>query len=664
MPTVTTSSELRAAIQLASSLDGTEIIILDSVNAFSVDTLAKIVCIFPAPYPENGYTIQGNGQTIENTRIYQENIDGPYSPWNVVGASDFLNPLPITFSYTSGGATDGTALLRATSGSYFLDSLFFTGNHRGWDGNSNLYMSLTGFDAANPIAADLTLSNSVIEIKGQGNFNPAAPSTGGGSAFLHSFNNLGNISLYGNTFDEAEYLSSFNFFNQSTPWGSATVQSNLFTRSSNANVRRRGSRITNANVDLIDNTFENGAFIDVFGDLSGIAFRSDSVTGPGRSSFNTIDGGFGIRANYDATQGYVTGAISVFGTISFSGNGLPLKYEQYSSPAPGVFTLDAGLYGGNILISNSLITDHQVTQASAGGQADDLIDSLPDTSHLWAFGDLGNDTINGATEKDYLDGWIGNDSISGQDGADTILGGVGLDTIAGGAGDDLLLAGDDNDTIAAGAGDDSIDAGSGNDVVSGFSGNDTVVGGIGNDSLMGEANNDSIVAEDGNDTLSGGTSTDTLTGGLGNDLFVWTFTTTPSPSNDGIDTITDFTTTSPTADVDQMGLTDVFSNTTPGNTLNALDFSTALTIGAININDDNKVIRITSSQTNSAITTTTRLGLLNAYVLVFNSTASAGMLVFDADWGGTGGRTTAAIFSSINTLAGVSAFTNTNFYAV
>jgi len=663
MPTVTTSTALRNAIQAASVTNGTGDITLDGISDFSVVTLAKIICDDPAPYPESGYTIQGNGQTISNTRIYQENIDKPYSPWNIIGNIDPVNPLPLTFSYTSNGAADGTALLRSTSGSYYLDGLLFTGTHRGWDGNSNLYMSLTGFDPANPITADLLFANSTIEINGQGNFNPAAPSSGG-SAFLHSFNNDGNIFLDNNIFDEAGYLSSFNFFNQSTHWGSYTVRNSTFTRSSNANVRRRGNRLTNVNIELTDNTFEKGAFLDVFGDLDGISFTSDPVFGPGFASFDTITNGFGIRANYDSSQGYVTGSIAVLGELRFSGDGLPLKYEQYSAPAPAVFTLDAGLNGGKILISNSLITDHQVTQASAGGQASDLIDPYATTTHMWAFGDLGNDTINGAPEEDYLDGGSGDDSINGLNGFDTILGGAGLDTISGGGGDDRIFGGDDNDVINGNDGADFIDAGSGNDLVYGSTNNDTILGGTGNDTLLGEANEDRLTGNDGNDTLNGGSGNDTLTGGIGNDLFVWRFTTTPLFAADGTDTITDFTSTSPAANVDKMGLTDVFTNTSVNSTLNIADYATAASIVTINVANDNKVIEITAGQTNTQITGTLRAGLLNAYVLVFNSSATIGTLVFDNDWGNTANRTTVARYTNITTLAGVTSFTNNNFFAV
>jgi hypothetical protein len=84
----------------------------------------------------------------------------------------------------------------------------------------------------------------------------------------------------------------------------------------------------------------------------------------------------------------------------------------------------------------------------------------------------------------------------------------------------------------------------------------------------------------------------------------------------------------------------------------------------MNVADDNKVIRISSAQTNTQIFGQSRAGLLNAYVLVFNSTGNVGSLVFDNDWGNTGSRITVATFTNINNLAGVTDFTNNNFYVL
>ncbi len=67
------------------------------------------------------------------------------------------------------------------------------------------------------------------------------------------------------------------------------------------------------------------------------------------------------------------------------------------------------------------------------------------------------------------------------------------------------------------AGDDYLEGYSAVDEFYGGSGNDTLKGYGGNDILHGEAGNDTIYGDDGNDDLYGGTGTDKLYGGAGND---------------------------------------------------------------------------------------------------------------------------------------------------
>jgi Ca2+-binding RTX toxin-like protein len=507
MPTVTDSVELRSAIQSATS---STVISLDGLSVFAVTTLAKEICVFPSPFPASGYTIEGNGQVIQDTRIYQENIDGPYSPGKVLGGSDPNNPLSLTLQYNTNGATDGTALLRSTSGDYILDNLYLTGNHRGWDGNSNLYISIATSIAASPVNVDLTLSNSTIDITGQGGFDPAV-TAGGGSAFLHSFNNTGNVSLEANTFDESGFLSSFNFFNQTdNTVGNYAITNCLFTRVTNTSVvRRRGNRLTNVTATLTNNTFENGSFLDVFGNVGGITFD-----GP-NNVFDTIADGFGIRGTSDPILGPLTNTITLTSAavLTFSGAGMPLKYV---SSTPGDLTIDSLGLGGSVVIDGRYFL-----KASAGGQAGDLLDAattgMPTTKY-WAYGDQGNDTLRGGTEEDYLDGAEGDDLISANSGNDTLLGGLGNDSIFGDAGADFLDAGENNDSLLGGSGNDTILAGEGNDNCFGGADDDSIVGGNGNDTLAGENGNDFLDGGDGTDTLTGGAGNDRIFGGALNDV--------------------------------------------------------------------------------------------------------------------------------------------------
>lgn len=538
MPTVnaSTSTQLRTAIQEAAA---DTIINLDGTSDYSVLTLAKFVCDTPPPFPASGYVIEGPDKNIVDTRIFQQNIDNPYSPGSVRGVLDITDPFnpvarPLTLSYTSGGATDGTALFHSTFGTYVFDYLTITGTHRGWNGNGQLYMSLS---LATPLLTsprsnvNFTLSNSLINIAGQANFNYNTPNVGG-SAFLHSFNNDGIVTLDNNQFDESNYLSSFNFLNQfqSLTTGSYDIKNNTFFRSIPAaqNTRRRGNRLTNVNVRLENNTFKDGAYLDVFGNVGGIKFHEMM------NNFETIAGGYGIKGNYDSTYGSVVDTIKLDtdAVVYFSGPGIPLYYDSNVS---GSLTLETDMMGGSITFES--MPGFNFNQASAGSRAGDLISPFGTNTSLWARGDLGNDTIIGSSDFDYIDGGAGDDDIDGLGGVDTIYGFEGADTINGGTGDDyidggtdndVIDGGDDADTIISGTGDDSILGGNGNDTINSDDGMDTIDGGAGNDTIESGIGMDSIDGGTGNDSIDGGTDDDFILGGTDMDTIY---------GSDGNDTI-------------------------------------------------------------------------------------------------------------------------------
>ena len=111
-----------------------------------------------------------------------------------------------------------------------------------------------------------------------------------------------------------------------------------------------------------------------------------------------------------------------------------------------------------------------------------------------AFGNGGNDYLEGYSVADYLDGGSGNDTLKGFGGNDTLIGGSGNDTLYGMNGDDVLR---------------------------GDSGSDQLYGGAGDDSLYGGAGADKLFGEDGDDGLFGGVGdSDRLTGGAGEDRFL------------------------------------------------------------------------------------------------------------------------------------------------
>ena len=483
MANAATDAQLRTLIQNANSSD---IINLTTPApfAYSITTLAKKSSNTPEqPTPFSGYTIQSSQaltppaqgastsaaltREFSNTRIYQQNIDGAYSPGLIKD---------VEFVYTTGN----DALLSATKGNFTLSNVRFTGTHSGWagSGNGNKYFSLISSSAAAPITVPLTLTNVTVGITGQGNgFN----GTTGGSAFLHSWNNNGPVSITNSIFDESGFASTLNLLGTgATPTGSYTITNNLFNRNNNAanrTVRPEGNRLENVNAVLSRNSFSQGAYLDLYGNISGITLGATSTT----NTFTTIANGYGIRVTSPNTGA----APTLLGTNAFTGTGLPLKYVN------GTANTGYMLTGGTITVGGITFTN-----LIAGGQA--------------------NDSISGTANADWINGDDGADSISGGAGNDSILGGAGSDTIDGSLGDDTILGGGAGDSLLGGDGNDSIDGGTGNDTIFGGNGNDTILGG----------NN--------NDTIVGGMGIDTLTGGGQNDSFVYNLTT------EGQDVITDF----------------------------------------------------------------------------------------------------------------------------
>ena len=555
----TPSETLRLAIQAAGPNDT---ITLDPNDSpFSVVTLAKIECSTPITGAA-GYTIDGAGSTINDTRIYQNNIDGP-APGTVTN---------LTLNYTS-AAANTTAILRASQGIYNIGDpmgagpVFITGTHSGWAGNSGVYMSLNSQNPSNiaspPSTAQLNLDYVHVDVKGQAGFN----GTSGGTAFLQSWNNSAGAVINNSTFDEAGFRNSFHFatFSSTTTppsnadlLGNYVVTNSIFGRSTNQTVRSRGNVLESVKASLSDVTFKEGSFIDIYGNASQVNFS-------GQNYFDTIAGGYGIRLCELSPSGQTSlvGLPTMGGIQFFSGPGLALKYVNSANNVSKTLT-------GNFIFTPSNVGTATLT---AGGQGNDSLTG--DAQKNWISGDDGNDTISGLAGHDILLGGNGNDSIDGGADNDTIDGGNGNDTIIGGLGNDNLNGGAGIDTIAftssslavivnllggtaTGQGSDTfsnfeniigssstdsltgddnanfIDGGSSSDTINGGLGDDTLLGSAGNDTLIGGVGNDSIDGGTQNDSIIGGDGMDTLTGGANNDSFVYN-----SPT-EGQDVITDF----------------------------------------------------------------------------------------------------------------------------
>jgi hypothetical protein len=606
---VTNSTELRDAIQQALPADTITLTSgASSGIVYDVTTLAKLVCNTPTAVEGSGYVITGGstggGVNVRNTRIYQQNIDGPYAPGTVTMTSGNM-----TLSYTTGGAADGSSLFDSTSGNFTLNNLNFTGTHSGWNGNGGLYMSMRAF-GNNTANANFTLSNSTVAITGQGNFNATSTAANaGGSAFLHSWNNTGTVNLTSVNFNESGFLSSFNYGNDSaTPKGTYNITGNTFRRgtSNTRVVRHEGNRLTNANATLDSNTFTQGSYLDLYGNTGSVKFAGAN------NNFVTVLGGSGIRVT--AQTGVTTNnpVVNAGAAFSFTGPGLALSYVN---AAAGTVRLDTLASSGGRSISVGGVNYDELI---AGGQAADSISASGTNRPVWINADAGNDTVAGTTGNDF------------------ILGGTGNDSISAGAGSDTIDAGDDNDTVSGGNGSDSIAGSSGNDYLDAGGDIDTISGG------------------NGIDTLIGGFGDDSLTGGADSDMFQWF-------SGDGTDTITDFASG---AGNDQFALPDIFTNTAGGSTLNAADFTTEATLGDLAVADGLKVVKITAGQTTDEIEADGTYAAVGAYVLVFNTDTNFAQLWFDNDWSSNSGeRTKLATFSNVTNASGLSGFVNSNFFA-
>jgi Ca2+-binding RTX toxin-like protein len=586
------------------------IINLTAATIYSVTTLAKLPSNSAQPaLPYSGYTIQSSvvpagppargsstsaqlTRDFSNTRIYQQNIDGPYSPGLIKD---------VELTYSSG--TD--ALLSATTGSFAFTNVRFTGTHSGWAGNGNKYFSLTTFNAAAPIAVALSLTNVSVTLSGQNN---GFDGTNGGSAFLHSWNNSGAVSITNSSFDESGFASTLNLLGTgASPSGSYTITNNSFTRNTtpaNRTVRPEGNRLQNVNATLSSNTFEDGSYLDLYGNISGITLTSNT--------FTTIANGYGIRVTSPNT-----GAAPILsGTNVFTGpaSALPLKYVNATANTGYTLT------GGTITVGGI-----NFVNLIAGGQGDDVISGVLNVAD-WINGDDGNDSISGLAGNDSILGGDGNDTIEGGIGSDTLNGGTGTDTLSyanssalvtvdigantasggdaagdvislfanliGSANADTLTGSGAANIITGGAGADSINGGGGADTLDGGLDNDTLDGGTGADSLIGGAGLDSLLGGNGNDTLDGGDSidtldggdgadylygdlgNDTLTGGNGNDRFYFN---TALNASTNLDTITDFKAGGAT---DKIYLSSTIFTGIATGTLAAADFGTSAAVGA------------------------------------------------------------------------------------
>jgi len=630
---VTTSTELRNAIQLAGPGD---VITLSGAGPFSVGTLAKLTSTTLTTNPGGEYTIVGNGtQVITDTRIYQANIDGPNAPSIVKD---------LTLNYTSGNS----AILNAKTGSYTIDNVSFTGTHTGWAGNGNNYISLT---VSNPLTPTTSANNSTLIFKDSDVSINGKPGNGfngtsGGAAFIQSWNNMGGATLQNNIFDESGYLAAFQFFNSpaaATNLGIYTITGNTFSRTTDKTVRSRGERLENVEAMLSDNIFNDGSYLDLYGNVSGVEFNNNNT-------FNTIAGGYGIRTTQvSGSTGATLAGIPMFnGTLTFTGPGLPIKYISSTSPSPDGSVRYAAVNG---FIVNGVTFD----RLSAGSQVDDTITTSGSTIKDWVNGDDGNDTISTSGGNDFALGGTGNDTINGGADNDTIEGGSGADSLDGGTGNDTLCYASSSSGVTVNLNSNTASGGDATgDTIINF---ENMIGSAFADKLDGNSGANIIDGGAGNDTLAGGVGNDTITGGTGADIF-------RTSSGTQTDRITDFN----TSQSDRIGCGSVtFANSTPNSTLNSLDVQHFATLSAFNSSSvlTNKVSILDFDYTVAQMNAFTSTAGGAGYVLFYDTTSGKAQLFYDGTWqtdSTSPGRQNSMFLDGITSSAAVAAFTNNQFF--
>ncbi|WP_112662565.1 Ig-like domain-containing protein [Microvirga flavescens] len=214
-----------------------------------------------------------------------------------------------------------------------------------------------------------------------------------------------------------------------------------------------------------------------------------------------------------------------------------------------------------------------------------ISDGTHEVSFIFTAYVIGDDSIEGTSGDDYLQGTPFDDLIFGYDGNDFLDGGESYDNLFGGAGNDVYVVDDVDDIVVEepGEGQDQIIlkgksytlggsvsvetisvqrsngatfkgnelsqtilGNGGNDRLFGGGGHDTVRGGSGKDIIKGEAGSDRLFGDAGADRLYGGPGSDTLSGGSGKDIFVFD----SRPSRSTYDRITDFSVRDDTIELD------------------------------------------------------------------------------------------------------------------
>ena len=269
-----------------------------------------------------------------------------------------------------------------------------------------------------------------------------------------------------------------------------------------------------------------------------------------------------INLTTNKQSGLVNGGNEVLASGTFVQNGVTKEAQAarfIANPVGNTSTTN----GNGVVVSAE---DGQSTYVSGVTTGENI--DVAQKGVLNAYGNLGDDTLTGDANNNWLVGGPGSDvfdagagddvlivdasdlqaNIHAGDGFDLLrvvgsegvtinltqaevevaVGGDGNDVFIGGGrssvyvesgdGDDIIIGGAANDALSGQNGDDMIDGSAGNDIIRGGRGKDLLTGGLGDDIIQGGIDDDQISGGSGDDVMSGGQGDDSINGGDGIDI--------------------------------------------------------------------------------------------------------------------------------------------------
>jgi len=255
-----------------------------------------------------------------------------------------------------------------------------------------------------------------------------------------------------------------------------------------------------------DDILTGGAGIDKFYGEAGDDMIVTGIDPEDLTGSEVYDGGAGndTLAIYGVSEADLsTSKLSSIETIRMEdGTALSLTAAQFNTitTVEGFVPSITLTTGGNVILAGKTLSDVQGINLAA----ENTVLNATGQSEVYVYGNIGADTITGASGVLSFYGGDGNDKLHGGTGYNYLDGGQGDDLIEGGSGESYLLGGDGNDGIRAGASDDYIEGGLGDDIIEGGAGQDSLYGGDGNDLIYAGAGDYDWVFHGGagSDTLS------------------------------------------------------------------------------------------------------------------------------------------------------------------